>query len=65
MSRDDLNAAIEQYGQAQFEDGLRAGLAVAEKIQGWLTAQPDSVRQKQQREWAEKAIADAKQKHGL
>lgn len=65
MSRDDLNAAIEQYGQVQFEDGLRAGLAVAEKIQGWLTAQPDSVRQKQQREWAEAAIAEAKQKYGL
>ncbi len=62
---DRVNLAVEQYGQEQFRAGLLAGLAVAEKIQGWLTMQPDSDRQRQQREWAEKAIAETKQKHGL
>lgn len=62
---DDVTSAVEQYGQEQFRAGLLAGLAVAEKIQGWLTAQPDSSRQREQREWAEKAIAEAKLRHGL
>lgn len=60
---DDVTAAVEEYGNEQFYAGLIAGLAVAEKIHGWLTAQPDSIRQRQQREWAEAAIADAKRMH--
>jgi len=65
LSRSDLDAAIEKYGQEEFRAGLLAGLAVAEKIKCWLTAQPDSARQKQQREWASAAIAEAKHKFGL
>lgn len=62
-SIDGVTAAVEEYGQEQFHAGLLAGLAVAEKIHGWLTAKPDSIRQRQQREWAEAAIADAKRMH--
>ena len=65
MSRETVLAALDDYGQEQFRAGLLAGLAVAERIQGGLTAQPDSARQRQQREWAETAIAEAKQKHGM
>ena len=60
-----VTAAVEQYGKEQFNAGLLEGLAVAEKIQGWLTAQPDSARQRQQREWAANAIAEIKQRYGL
>lgn len=60
---ENVTATVEKYGHEQFHAGLLAGLAVAEKIHGWLTAQPDSIRQRQQREWAEAAIADAKRMH--
>lgn len=66
MSRETVLAALDDYGQEQFRAGLLVvGLAVAERIQGWLKAQPDSTRQCQQREWAETAIAEAKQKYGM
>ncbi len=66
MSRETVLAALDDYGQEQFRAGLLVvGLAVAERIQGWLKAQPDSTRQCQQREWAETAIAEAKRKHGM
>lgn len=41
--------------------GLHDGLAVAERIRGWLTRQPDTKRQREVREWADKAIAAAKE----
>ena len=55
--------AIEQFGESQFRAGLEEGLAVAEKIVSWLSAQPDSKRQKDQRQWAITAIAKAREKY--
>jgi hypothetical protein len=51
---------VERYGEACYRAGLEEGLAVAERIAGWLTQQPDDPRQAEVREWAARAIARAR-----
>ena len=45
--------------------GLREGLKVAEDGVCWLTRLPDTRRQRETREWMEKAIAKAKAEGGI
>jgi hypothetical protein len=59
---DEVSRKAEEYAQQKFQDGLETGLLVAEKIIGWLTMQPETKRQKQVREWAEKEIEKTKER---
>lgn len=53
---------LETYGEEKRQEGLRQGLAVAERIAGWLTRQPDTPEQAELRMWAENAIRSAKER---
>lgn len=55
-----LLTSVRAYGDERYRDGLRDGLAVAERIRGWLTREPDTKRQAEVREWADRAIAAAR-----
>lgn len=61
--RDDLDKAIESYGNARYLDGLRAGVAELETFVAWMTRQPDTQRQKQTREWMERRVAEIRAKN--
>ncbi|MDG3444631.1 hypothetical protein [Nitrospirillum amazonense] len=56
----ELTAAIQRFGDQRYSAGIEVGLAVAERIVGWLSMQPDTPRQREQRQWAERAIAAAR-----
>ncbi len=59
-----FDAALDALLQHERRRGFDAGIAVAEKIRGWLTSQPDTEWQRQVREWADSAIAKAIEKEG-
>lgn len=40
-----------------YQKGLKEGLKIADQIRNYLTQQPDTKRQKQAREWADKLIS--------
>ena len=65
MTLDDMIRHVEEWGYSEYRRGLEEGLRVAERIVGWLTEQPDTPRQRRIREWAEKAIRDARMRSGL
>jgi hypothetical protein len=55
-----LDDALQQELQKEYQRGLADGLKVADKIRGWLTRQPDTKRQRETREWADTTIANAR-----
>lgn len=54
-----FEAALADMLRESHQRGLDEGLAVARKIRGWLTRQPDREWQRQVREWADAEIAKA------
>jgi len=54
-----FEAALDDLLREAHQRGLADGLAVARKIRGWLTRQPDRQWQRQVREWADAEIAKA------
>lgn len=59
-----LRDAIREYGRDCYRRGLHEGLSVAERVRDWLTREPDTRRQREVREWADKAIAKARRGDG-
>lgn len=66
MSREhrQFDAALHELLAHERRQGFDAGIAVAEKIRGWLTSQPDTDWQRQVRKWADSAIAKAIEQEG-
>jgi len=62
LTRQDMDDAIRAYGEAEYWRGLDAGLAVAERIRGWLTRQPDTEEQREVRTWVDAALEKAKKR---
>ncbi|MEA3225102.1 MAG: hypothetical protein U9Q07_04065 [Planctomycetota bacterium] len=60
--RDKANTALDEYGHEQYRLGMETGLQVAERIRAWLTQEPDTVRQREVRKWADAAIKKARDK---
>lgn len=53
-------AALDTLQREAWEEGYRAGLAIAERIRAWLTQQPDTERQRETRRWADAALTEAR-----
>jgi hypothetical protein len=66
MTQEELNRnfddALKIRLEAEYLRGFNHGLSVAKTIRGWLTAQPDTLRLKQLREWADNAIESAEKR---
>lgn len=56
-----FDAALDALLREAYREGLDAGLHTADKIVGWLSRLPDTKRQAETREWAEKIIAQARE----
>jgi len=63
--KDKLLRSVDVYGDEKYQEGLETGLKVAETIMGWLTRQPDTRRQKEVREWAERLVEKTRKERGL
>ena len=55
-----VQAALIDLERAAYQRGLADGLAVADRIRGWLTRQPDRRWQAEVRGWADQAIGEAR-----
>lgn len=60
--REHLDIAVSNYGRSEYRRGLADGLAVAEKICGWLTMQPPRKWAQEIRGWGLEAIKKARKK---
>jgi hypothetical protein len=56
-----LAEAINTLERQNYQEGFEDGLKVAEQIRNYLTRTPDTDRQRQAREWADKLISKARE----